>query len=92
MLLRGMCSPFGIGTEDEPATRSRTIRVGTVYLSSKACTSMPGPGALCAAGAAYSRFSRPNVGGLEALRKGWNQPLPKLILPQSLPKAIFRRF
>jgi hypothetical protein len=40
--------PLDRGTEEKPATRSGTAHVGTVSLASKACPSVPGPGALVA--------------------------------------------
>lgn len=50
----------------------------------------PGPGRSTAAGATYSGFSRPNVGGPEALRKARNERHFDLTLPHRLFSPILR--
>jgi len=74
----------------EPATRSRTAYGGTVSLASKACPSVPGPGASSASPgpfiyallAAESRWT----GGIA---QGLDRPHFDLTLPQGLPQGRF---
>lgn len=50
------------------------------------------PGRSTAAVAVYFVFLAANVGGPEALRKAWIEPLSDLVLPQTLPQGRFSAF
>ena len=80
---RGIRRPFSMLPISVRCSRQRLSRIEGWFFGA-------GPrGASNVAGAVYSRFSRANVGGPEALRKGWNRPLSDLVLPQALPQGVF---
>src|SRR5680860_951047 len=78
------------GTEEKPATRSRTIYVGTVSLASKARTSVPGPGAFKRRrGRLFSALLAAERRWIGGAAQGLDRPHFDLTLPQGLPQGRF---